>query len=133
MAWIEKRGKKYRVCWDVGDGDNRKRRRVESFDLSEDAQNFKKKIDYQQSIGIDFEPAKMTFGEYLNHWLAIHKDNLKPKTEASYRCEIKNHINPKLGHIKLTKLTPLQLQSYYTYLTTEGKAEILRKRISRLN
>ena len=60
MAWIEKRGKKYRVYWDVGDGDNRKRR-VESFDSNEDAQNFRKKIEYQQSIGIDFEPAKNDF------------------------------------------------------------------------
>lgn len=132
MAWIEKRGSKYKVYWDVGTGDNRKRR-VESFDSSDDAQNFKKKLDYEQSIGIDFDPSKMTVGEYLDHWLNIHKDNLKPKTEASYRCEIKNHINPKLGHVKLTKLTPLQLQSYYTYLIAEGKAEILRQRISRLN
>lgn len=132
MAWIEKRGNKYKVYWDVGTGEERKRR-VESFDTSEDAQNFRKKIDYQQSIGIDFDPTKMTFGEYLDHWLNIHKDNLKPKTEASYRCEIKNHIKPKLGHVKLTKLTPLQLQSYYTYLITEGKAEILRQRISRLD
>mgnify|MGYP000947716538 CR=1 FL=1 len=70
---------------------------------------------------------------FLDHWLNIHKENLKPKTLASYRCEIKNHINPKLGHIKLTKLTPLQLQSYYTYLFSEGRAEIIRKRISRLD
>jgi len=132
MAWIEKRGNKYRVCWDVGTDEERKRR-VEPFDSYDDANNFRKKIDYQQSIGIDFEPAKMTFGEYLDHWLNIHKENLKPKTLASYRCEIKNHIKPKLGHIKLTKLTPLQLQSYYTYLTSEGRAEIIRKRISRLD
>jgi integrase len=130
MAWIEKRGKKYKVYWDVGDGDNRKRR-VESFDTSEDASNFRKKIDYQQSIGIIFDPVKMTVGEYLDHWLEIHKIKLAPKTYASYRCEIENHIKPHLGHIKLLRLTPMQLQNYYTVLQKEGKANILYRKLEK--
>lgn len=130
MAWIEKRGNKYRVYWYVVGSDNRNRR-VMSFDSPTDADTFKKKLEYQQSIGIVFDPVKMTFGEYLDHWLEIHKDKLAPKTYASYRCEIENHIKPNLGSIKLLRLTPMQLQNYYTVLQKEGKANILNRKLEK--
>lgn len=67
MAWIEKRGKKYRVYWDVGTPENRKRR-TESFDIKEEADQFLKRIEYEASIGLCFDPSRMTFEEYLDYW-----------------------------------------------------------------
>lgn len=131
MAWIEKRGKKYRVCWDVGTPDDRKRR-TEAFDTPEEADQFKKKIEYELSIGTYIDVSKMTVGKYLDHWLKYHQDNLAPKTLDSYQCEIKNHIKPYLGGIKLAKLAPLHLQEYYARLRSEGKANILRRQIETL-
>lgn len=129
MAWIEKRGNKYKVYWDVPDKDTRSRR-VLSFDSSAEADTFKKKLEYQQSIGIIFDPVKMTVGEYLDHWLLIHQDNLAPKTYASYKCEIENHIKPHLGRTKLLKLTPMQLQNYYVTAQKEGKANVIKRRLA---
>lgn len=129
MAWIEKRGNKYKVYWDVPDKDTRSRR-VLSFDSSAEADAFKKKLEYQQSIGIIFDPVKMTVGEYLDHWLLIHQDNLAPKTYASYKCEIENHIKPHLGRTKLLKLTPMQLQNYYVTAQKEGKANVIKRRLA---
>ncbi len=128
MAWIEKRGKKYRVCWDVGTPDDRKRR-TESFDTPEEADQHKKKIEYQMSIGIYIDVSKMTFGEYLDYWLKHHGPKLGPKTLESYEGEIKNHIKPGLGKIKLAKLAPLHLQEFYSHLQLEGKANVRRRQI----
>lgn len=97
MAWIEKRGeKKYRVVWDVGAPDERQRR-MESFDSWEEADKFRKKVDYESSPGLAFDPSRMTVAEYFDHWLNLHGDNLAPKTLSSYQCEIKNHIKPQLN------------------------------------
>jgi len=128
MAWIEKRGNKYRVYWDIGTPNDRKRR-MESFDAREEADQFMKKVEYELSTGLYIDISRMTFGEYLDHWLKFHKDNLAPKTLDSYQCEIKNHIKPKLGGIKLAKLAPLHIQEYYTDLRAKGKANIHQRQI----
>lgn len=132
MAWIEKRGNKYRVYWWLDGGEKRKRNFL-SFDSQDEADTFKKKLEYQESIGIVFDPVKMTFAEYLDHWLEIHKIKLAPKTYASYHCEIENHIKPHLGNIKLLRLTPMQLQNYYVTIQKEGKANILRRKLEKEN
>ena len=129
MAWIEKRGNKYRVYWDVGTPDNRKRR-VESFDTSKEAEQFKKKIEYEASIGLCIDISRMTVAEYLDYWLKFHKKNLEPKTLASYNCEIKNHIKPHLGNLKLIKLAPLHLENYYYFLLEEGKVNLIERQDS---
>lgn len=126
MAWVERRGNKFLVRWDIGTGDTRKKSAL-SFDSKEAAEQFKKKLEYEASIGISFDPSSMTFNEYLEHWLNFHKDNLKPKTIASYRSNIKCHIAPHLGQIKLIKLTPLHLQSCYSLLLKEGKVDLLTR------
>jgi len=128
MAWLEKRGNKYKVYWDVSTPDDRKRR-VQAFDTPEEAKQFKKKVEYELSIGTYIDVSKMTFGEYLDHWLRFHGDNLSPKTLDSYRCEIKNHIKPNLGRIKLAKIAPLHIQEYYSHLRTEGRANMCRRLI----
>jgi len=130
MAWIEKRGKRWRVVWDVGSPDSRIRR-IESFTKPEDAKVFKSKIEVDLNSGTYIEPSKMTFGEYLDHWIRIHGDNIAPKTLDSYLCEIKNHIKPNLGGIKLSKLSPMQLQDYYSHLRREGKTDIAKILISK--
>lgn len=122
MAWIEKRGNKYRVNWDIGTPENRERR-VVSFDSTEEADQFKKKVEYELSIGTFIDVTKMTFGEYLDHWLRLHGDKLAPMTLNSYKHQIRNHIKPNLGKHKLAKLSPLHLQDYYVGALKEGRLE----------
>jgi integrase len=131
MAWIERRGNKYRVVWDTGTPDERARR-VETYDAWEDADKQRKKIDYQDSLGIVFDPSKMTVAEYFDYWLKLHGDKLAPKTLQSYRCEISNHIKPRLGKVKVSKLKPLQLQNYYARLLTDGRADLLQHQADQL-
>lgn len=131
MAWIEKRGNKYRVYWDVGTPENRKRRMM-SFNTSEEADQFKKKIEYETSIGLCYDLSNMSFGEYLDYWLKLHRKDLELSTLQSYENTIKNHIKPHLGRIKLIKLGPLHLENYYNFLLEEGRVNRIKRRIEKL-
>lgn len=55
-------------------------------------------------------PLKMTVSEWLDIWVAEYLGNTKPHTRKSYDGVIKNHIKPAIGAVKLTSLTPMQVQ-----------------------
>jgi len=70
------------------------------------------------------EPSKTTVGEYLSHWLATYaKHNVRPTTYRSYEQLIRLHIVPALGNVKLQKLTPVQLQAFYSDKLTTGRLD----------
>jgi integrase len=70
------------------------------------------------------EPTKTTFGEYLTHWLATYaKHNVRPTTYRSYEQLIRLHVKPALGSVKLQKLTPIQLQAFYSDKLTSGRLD----------
>ena len=48
---------------------------------------------------------------------------VRPSSHATYRGIIKNHIDPAIGNIPLTKLTTLDLQKFYRDLLTGGRVE----------
>jgi integrase len=128
MAWIEKRGKKWRVNWDIGTPENRERR-VVSFDTPEEAGQYLKKVEYELSIGTFIDVTKMTVAEYFDHWIRLHGDKLAPMTLHSYQHQIRNHIKPGLGQHKLAKLSPMHLQDYYVKQLQEGRIEQLKREL----
>lgn len=50
------------------------------------------------------EPSKMTVGEWLDIWARDYLNDVKPFTVVSYKGQIKNHIKPALGAVKLGNL-----------------------------
>ncbi len=68
----------------------------------------------QRDSGLAFETGKLTVAEYMNKWLTESARNrLRPKTYKDYSGLTRLHIVPALGHVKLKKLTPLHIQSFY--------------------
>ena len=64
--------------------------------------------------GLVFDADKQTLREYLERWLNNSvKGSVKPVTFESYERTVRNHIIPALGRVKLVKLTPVHLQSFY--------------------
>lgn len=59
------------------------------------------------------QPCKMTVGEWLDIWLGEYLGGVKPRTVEAYCCQIKNHIRPGLGSIKLDQLKPHTVQRFY--------------------
>src|SRR5690348_8403569 len=52
-----------------------------------------------------------TVAEFLEYWLAQSvKPRLRPLTHAGYQVNVRKHITPALGTIKLDRLTPQHVQ-----------------------
>ena len=67
------------------------------------------------------EPTKMTLGEWLEIWLKEYSANLKPMTLQTYSEQVKNHIIPELGRIKLKDLKTHMIQRFYNSMATGEK------------
>lgn len=67
------------------------------------------------------EPAKITVEQWMAEWL----DGLRlgPSTMASYRRNVRLHINPNLGAVTLDKLTGPRITAMYRKLESEGRAD----------
>lgn len=61
-------------------------------------------------------PTKMTVSEWLAIWQAEYLTGVRPRTVEAYNCQIRNHITPALGAIKLESLVPHTIQSFYNSL-----------------
>ena len=67
-----------------------------------------------------FEPCRMTLGEWLDIWQRDYLNSVKPFTALTYSQQIKNHIKPALGAIKLEGLNAHTIQNFYNTLVKEG-------------
>ena len=64
-----------------------------------------------------------TLQEYLENWLEnVHKPLIRLSTYLNYRKLLKNYLVPGLGKVKLQKLTPQQVQVFYSQKMSEGLA-----------
>ena len=62
----------------------------------------------QKHLRVDRAP---TLGEFLEYWLTQSvKPRLRPLTHAGYQVNVRKHIAPALGTIKLDRLTPQHVQ-----------------------
>jgi integrase len=61
-------------------------------------------------------PDKMTFGEWLDNWLEGKKRQLALSSYRGYESDIKLHIKPGLGHLKLQAIKPIHLKTFYSDL-----------------
>lgn len=76
---------------------------------------------YEQQRGILATGPNVTLQEYLENWLEnIHKPTIRLSTYLNYRKQLNNYLVPGLGAIKLQKLTPQQVQTFYTRKINEG-------------
>jgi len=73
--------------------------------------------DANHGIAIDFK--KITFGEWLDHWLetAIAPPSRRLRTYETYKSSINKHIKPNLGAIRLQELEAAHLERYYRQLS----------------
>ncbi len=79
-----------------------------------------KKLDNalrEQEQGVLVTGPKQKLKDYLEHWLEdVHKPSVWISTYVRDRRAVYKHIIPALGNIELRKLTPQQVQKFYTAL-----------------
>ena len=67
----------------------------------------------------------MTLGEFLEQWFRDYArpPNVRARTAEGYRQIVKGHLIPRLGSIRLDRLTPADIQAYYTELSDGGRLD----------
>jgi integrase len=84
-------------------------------------QDWRIEQQHKISLNIPLADEKTSVGEYLDRFLSdVVEHTLKPSTIRSYRYLIDKHIKPSLGHTKLAKLSPGQIQRLYSDKLNEG-------------
>lgn len=122
---IAKKGIKYYVVLETrGDDGKRKRKWHSGFKTKKEAQKFLNEQLHKMDTGTYFSPTKITVEEYLERWLSDYaKVNTAPRTYEGYEYIIRQHVIPQLGQLKIDKLKPLHIQSYYSNRLTEGRID----------
>lgn len=115
----------YRVSWyepsDPDDPDSPKVRRFErGFPDRQSARDRAAEIRTQLKAGLPTRDPQHagSLAAYLTEWVEGHR--VAASTKAGYRKIIRLHINPHIGHLQLTRVTPATLARLYRKLETSG-------------
>lgn len=66
-------------------------------------------------------PSKQTLGQWLDVWTETYCGSVKPRTLEIYKSDIRVHIKPALGAIRLESLTTQNIQAFYNALGKPAK------------
>ncbi|MCC5911411.1 MAG: site-specific integrase [Clostridiaceae bacterium] len=115
---VTKKGTKWYIVVDVGFDERGKRKQkwFSGFKTKKEAEAKLVEILQQLNTGTYVDSKNMKVADYLEKWLQDYaKHKVAPKTYRSYHDTVHIHLNPKIGHYKLEKLSPTIIQSYYTW------------------
>lgn len=86
------------------------------------------KLASQKIDGTLIAETKLTVGEFLDKWLAdAVKLSNRAATHSSYSQNVKVHIKPAIGAVKLSKLTPMHVQGMYAAMERGKKSARMRQ------
>ncbi|HYE81659.1 MAG TPA: site-specific integrase [Clostridia bacterium] len=132
MAHIEKRSDtSYRITCSCGyDSKGKKLRKSKTINLDPGLTERQREKELQKQAalferevenGTYLDGSKMTFDEFVDRWLKDYAEpGLAAKTLYRYKELLDTRIIPALGHVKLSKLQPPHLTSFYNNLRENG-------------
>lgn len=65
---------------------------------------------------------RMTLAHWLTRWLETVEPTIKPRTFTRYGVAVRIHLIPALGNVRLSKLSPSTVQTFYARKLKEGLA-----------
>jgi integrase len=121
----------------VGRDANGKRRYVgkQIKGTKKDAQTYLNNALRDVDAGTFVEPVSLTVNSYLDRWLeAAARPRVSRRTADGYAALLKRYVREPLGHKRLDKLQPLDIQSVYGKMQARGlSARIVRHTHSALH
>lgn len=70
--------------------------------------------------GLSVTPERGTVGDYLTDWLETIRPSLQESGWDSHQYFVERHISPRIGWVRLAKLSPQQVQQLYAACLTAG-------------
>lgn len=126
---IAKKGKKYYIVVDIGNGADRKQKWLSGFNSKKDAEKEMPRVLNELNQGTYVEPSKQSYSDFLDAWLKNKRNKLSPNAYNNYEMNIRVHIKPALGHFKLSKLNSLAIDNFYTELEDNGLSSATIRKI----
>lgn len=74
--------------------------------------------------GTYMAPQRLTVGQWLDVWSSDYLGAVKASTADIYRSNIKNHIKPRLGAVRLSELHPHTVQNFVNGLSGLSPASV---------
>jgi len=79
-----------------------------------------REMQRRQEDGVRLVQSSMPLKKYLPEWLQLIKPTLRTKSYESYEGLLRVHLVPRLGHIKLNKLTPEHINGAWAKMLKAG-------------
>ena len=112
---VYKRGNRWVA--QVGSGKNRE---YKYFDTQREANAWRHKMVEQRRQGLVLTGSKVPLSKFLDDWLVVAENSVRPNTYLQYSQIVHQHIVPILGKILLKGLRPDHVQSLYTKKLASG-------------
>jgi integrase len=99
-------------------------------DTQKEANQWIRETVNQVEQGLTYSSAKITVGDFLDEWICIKQDKVRPATIEQYQRLVRIYLKPGLGYLKLKDLSAAGVQKFYSQLQNEG---IGRRTVSIIN
>lgn len=98
----------YNARWRDPDG----RLRCKAFDLEREARRYLKLRESEviRGVYVDDRAGKVSFAEWAEHCMAIYEKKLSRTSYARDRSYFDNHILPKWGGVRLSRITKAEVE-----------------------
>lgn len=123
---VRKRGKSWSAVVFLGNDPQTGKKRYKwsgGHRTREDAQKALVLLVGRVHKGNYLEPSTQTFAEYLADWFNTAKVDLRVTTLPFYEIAIDKYVAPRIGNVKLSKLTAQHLNSLYAELLVSGRCQ----------
>ena len=118
---LTKRSKgSWTIVLDVGADGKRKQRWITVRGTKREAEAKLAELIRDTNEGSFVEPSKITFGSWLETWLAGVSDRVRPRTHERYTSLVDNHLRSGLGSVLLQKLHSTVIESFYRQKRAAG-------------
>ena len=96
--------------------------RSKSFDRERDAVRFLRNVqsDIDRGVYVDDKAAKITFGEWAEHYMAMAEKRLARTSYARDRSYLDNHVLPRWGKVRLGRITRMDVDRWIAELSDDG-------------
>jgi len=111
----------------------RNRRWYGPFATKDEAKGERDKRRNEARRGVDLDPRKLTFGQFLDRWLAYQEQKpnpVAPRTLGGYKGIVKTRLRPGLGEVPMRKLTAMRLSEMVASWSTAKRLDERKGTIS---
>ena len=117
MASIVKRKSKYSVVYSYYDEQGEKKQKWETWGTMKEAKKRKAEIEYKQDNNTFVRPSIKTISDLMYDFVELYGVNKWAlSTFDAKKGLIDNYINPIIGEVKITDVTPRMMDEYYKKL-----------------